>query len=434
MCVNCGSGGCGGCTNPEVPRGLRGYAGLSAYQIAVNLGYPGTEAEWIASLNGANGTAGSVWYESNGIPSNLLGNDGDRAIDVQSVPGQIRFYLRSGGVWGLTSGVILQPGLSAYQVAVQNGFSGNEAAWLVSLQGVAGTRWYSGIGTPAFSPSQTPAYYLQNNGEVWSWTGLGPWVDTTINLTGPPGVGTQGLSAYQVAVNNGFVGSESAWLLSLVGAPGVRGTRTGFGPEDPNVMSQTNWINGDVWCQTNIAGQVTYWQKVGGSWVVQFVLVASGNVVLQPYLFKAFKTAAQPFPIGAGSTSPQVITIDDDNSGTNFDAGNSWVGFKQVLPVSATGLIYKLENLFIHRVSGVGVQSTLTNFVVEIIKTVGGVTTVLATVTLNYGGNQDFGQAVLQTPPLSFNAADEIRVRVTATINLMEAFEVSGGCLFFNQD
>lgn len=44
------------------------------------------------------------------------------------------------------------------------------------------------------------------------------------NPPGPPGpAGSMGLSAYQVAVANGFVGTESAWLASLVGpaGPGV---------------------------------------------------------------------------------------------------------------------------------------------------------------------------------------------------------------------
>lgn len=36
--------------------------------------------------------------------------------------------------------------------------------------------------------------------------------------------GPQGDSAYQVAVNNGFVGTQSAWLASLVGPPGTNGT------------------------------------------------------------------------------------------------------------------------------------------------------------------------------------------------------------------
>lgn len=69
-------------------------------------------------------------------------------------------------------------GLSAYEVAVNNGFVGTEAAWLVSLVGPAG-----------------PA--------------------------GP--TGDDGLSAYEVAVANGFVGTEAAWLASLVGDPGPPG-------------------------------------------------------------------------------------------------------------------------------------------------------------------------------------------------------------------
>jgi hypothetical protein len=34
---------------------------------------------------------------------------------------------------------------------------------------------------------------------------------------------SNGLSAYEIAVSNGFVGNESAWLASLVGAPGLNG-------------------------------------------------------------------------------------------------------------------------------------------------------------------------------------------------------------------
>lgn len=60
------------------------------------------------------------------------------------------------------------------------------------------------------------------------------WLDS---LVGPPGVdgidgtngtngsnGSPGISAYQVALNNGFVGTESQWLASLVGVPGEDGT------------------------------------------------------------------------------------------------------------------------------------------------------------------------------------------------------------------
>src|SRR5690606_2573830 len=72
--------------------------GLSAYQIAVNNGFSGTEAEWLASLQGANGADG------------VAGQDG---VD----------------------------GLSAYQIAVNNGFSGTEVEWLASLQGSDANIW-----------------------------------------------------------------------------------------------------------------------------------------------------------------------------------------------------------------------------------------------------------------------------------------------------
>lgn len=41
---------------------------------------------------------------------------------------------------------------------------------------------------------------------------------------GDPGpAGAAGASAYEVAVSNGFVGDENAWVLSLVGQQGIQG-------------------------------------------------------------------------------------------------------------------------------------------------------------------------------------------------------------------
>ncbi|MBO6237781.1 MAG: hypothetical protein J6N50_03220, partial [Bacteroidales bacterium] len=46
------------------------------------------------------------------------------------------------------------------------------------------------------------------------------WDQVTITERGP-----EGKSAYRVAVDNGFVGTEEEWLASLVGSPGPRGPR-----------------------------------------------------------------------------------------------------------------------------------------------------------------------------------------------------------------
>jgi hypothetical protein len=142
--------------------GIPGAEGASAYEVAVANGFVGTEVQWLASLEGTPGAPGAD------------GADGD-----QGLPGD--------------PGAQGDPGVagdSAYDVAVAEGFVGDESAWLASLVGAQGTQGYPGSqGVPGDA--------------------------------GTPGAdgddGVDGLSAYEVAVANGFVGDESAWLASLVG-------------------------------------------------------------------------------------------------------------------------------------------------------------------------------------------------------------------------
>ena len=68
-----------------------------------------------------------------------------------------------------------RPGKSAYELAVEQGFSGTEEEWLASLVGPQGA------------------------------------------------AGADGKSAYQVAVDGGFTGDEQAWLASLTGPAGADG-------------------------------------------------------------------------------------------------------------------------------------------------------------------------------------------------------------------
>src|SRR5581483_8982972 len=56
-------------------------------------------------------------------------------------------------------------------------------------------------------------YIIQPTGATWSFDAFVPNLPAL--ATFQPGI--QGESAYQVAVDNGFVGSEAAWLLSLNG-------------------------------------------------------------------------------------------------------------------------------------------------------------------------------------------------------------------------
>ena len=81
-------------------------------------------------------------------------------------------------------------GLSAFELAVQNGFTGTLIEWLESLKGTDGRDGADGA-----------------NGK-----------DGINGADGKNGIdGKNGLSAYEIALKNGFVGTESEWLDSLKG-------------------------------------------------------------------------------------------------------------------------------------------------------------------------------------------------------------------------
>ena len=106
-------------------------------------------------------------------------------------------------------------GASAYQVAVAAGFVGTEAEWLDSLVGEEGPRG--------------PAGADGADGERGPEGPEGPRGPQGIQ--GEPGVdGADGKSAYQIALDEGFVGTEAEFLDSLVGPEGPQGDE---GPEGP---------------------------------------------------------------------------------------------------------------------------------------------------------------------------------------------------------
>lgn len=121
------------------PKGDQGDAGPSAYDVAVTNGFEGTEAEWLASLQGAPGTPGAA------------GEAGEAGT-----PG--------------TPGATGADGLSAYQVAVAAGFEGDTDEWLLSLKGEQGP-----AGTPGAPGEQGPA-------GTTTWAGITDkpsWTETT---------------------------------------------------------------------------------------------------------------------------------------------------------------------------------------------------------------------------------------------------------------
>lgn len=124
-------------------------------------------------------------------------------------------------------------GLSAYQVAVNNGFVGTEAAWLASLvgaegapgaDGADGSIWHSGTGAPSGALGKVTDWYLNDaNGDVYEKTGASTWT-LRDNLTGPtgpsgPGSGDMSKSTYDTD-NDGVVdAAESVPWSGVTGKP-----------------------------------------------------------------------------------------------------------------------------------------------------------------------------------------------------------------------
>lgn len=117
-------------------------------------------------------------------------------------------------------------------------------------------------------------------------------------------VGIPGQSAYEIAVANGFVGSEAAWLASLVGAPGAPGANgaDGAGAGDmlkadnlsglasyptarsnlglvigTNVQAQSAFLQGIVTAGDPNADRILFWDDSAGAYVH---LTLSPNLVI----------------------------------------------------------------------------------------------------------------------------------------------------------
>ena len=118
-------------------------------------------------------------------------------------------------------------GKSAYQLAVDHGFVGDEAAWLQSLKGAngaSGTKGEQGERGQNGINGKSAYQLAVDHGFVGDEAA---WLQSLKGANGASGgkgeQGVPGKSAYQIAVDHGFVGDEAAWLRSLKGADGAAG-------------------------------------------------------------------------------------------------------------------------------------------------------------------------------------------------------------------
>ena len=192
--------------------------------LVLNLTIPQGQ-DGVDGVDGANGTNGvdgqSATITVGGVTTGAAGTNAT-VINAGTGPDAIFFFTIPRGFPGTdgTNGTDGTDGLTAYEIAQNAGFSGTEAEWLTSLNGVDGINGVDGTGF-------TGGSYDSNTGVITftSDDGLG---FTTNDLRGTDGTngtnGVDGDSAYQIAVNNGFVGTEQEWLTSLEGTDGINGS------------------------------------------------------------------------------------------------------------------------------------------------------------------------------------------------------------------
>lgn len=214
--------------------GGTGEDGKSAYEIAVLNGFVGTEAQWLNSLHGADGAPGPAG------PQGIQGEPGPAGpAGANGIDGTIG----APGPQGVA-------GPSAYQIAVSNGFVGNEQDWLNSLwgpqgiQGPAGPQGEAGPqGIQGLPGAQGPKGDKGDKGDT------GPQGAT--GLQGLPGLdgsqGPQGIQGVQgPAGMNGEDGTDAtvtyqAVIDALGYTPG-----TGDGTGNANTADITTAINAHI--------------------------------------------------------------------------------------------------------------------------------------------------------------------------------------------
>lgn len=246
---------------PPVPvwvsLGLEGPEGKDAYQVAVSDGFAGNKTQWLASLVGK--TNYQIWLSlgNTGTEEDFIATLKSTEPGPRGVEGPARSPFEVKGAKATeaelpTPGVATEAwyvgshlyvwvtdeaqyvdlgsvgGLSAYELAVADGFAGTLQQWLVSLksteEGPIGPRGQN-LTVKGTVPNQASLGNIQNveeqDGYVTADTGhLWIYIDAAWSDVGP----FRGQSTYQLWLDNGHSGSEAEFLVSLKGTNGTNGT------------------------------------------------------------------------------------------------------------------------------------------------------------------------------------------------------------------
>lgn len=223
---------------------IQGESGKSAYEIALDHGYMGTESSWLESLS-AYGLAvktGYVGTLSEWLAS-LKGTKGETGISAYQLAVDNGF---TGTINQWLASLKGEAGKSAYEISVANGFTGTPKEWLASLKGEQGIQGIQGIQGQKGDPFKiVKTYYrieemeadrgnLQSNvmvcvTDIDATSARIYWYDGNdftyiLNMKDTVVKGDDGKSAYDLAIEmNLFEGTPEEWILSLKGDIGETG-------------------------------------------------------------------------------------------------------------------------------------------------------------------------------------------------------------------
>lgn len=180
-----------------------GKQNISTYKVALNKSFDSSGGEQLESP------------KETKVVQGLPGIDGKSAYEIaleEGFSGTKTEWINS--LKG-TNGIQGENGKSAYEIAVEKGFIGSKDDWLKSLKGIDGAQGASGRdgidGKSAYEIAVEEGFCGNRN----------EWLES---LKGAEGAnGKDGKSAYQLAVEKGYSGSEEEWLASLKGVDGIAG-------------------------------------------------------------------------------------------------------------------------------------------------------------------------------------------------------------------
>ena len=251
--------------------GKNGIDGKSAYELAKEQGFAGTESEWLKSLVGPEGPQG---------PQGLPGKDGiDGKQGPAGQPGQPGKDGQNGkdGKDGLTptfkfSPVVTLPAGSEAKAGLTKN---DDGSYTINLSIPAGPKGETGginqVVKPDLSIGTVQTVASDQNASAsltkTSETGYAINLNIPAGPSGKPGKdgsdgkpGADGKSAYELAVTQGFKGDLTSWLESLRGPQGKQGEQGPAGqPGQPGKDGKDGQSAYQIAVTNGFSGSETDW-------------------------------------------------------------------------------------------------------------------------------------------------------------------------------